>query len=141
MDMRDLHAGESGRSGYRNEAGAHVAPRRVRMALTVYGIPTCGTVRKARAWLDEHGTAYTFVDFRESPPRPERVAAWVAALGARAMRNTSGGSYRALGPEKDTWDDAAWARAFAADPMLIKRPIIERDGLAVAVGFKGGPIG
>ena len=103
--------------------------------LTVYGIPSCGTVKKARQWLDQQGLAHDWVDFRATPPAPERVARWVASFGARAMRNTSGGAYRALGPEKDDWDEAAWLAAFQADPMLIKRPIVERDGVPVAVGF------
>lgn len=102
--------------------------------MNVYGIPTCGTVKKARKWLDDRGIAHTFVDLRATPPNASQVRAWVATFGARAMRNTSGGAYRALGPEKDTWDDEAWIRAFVADPMLIKRPVIERDG-PVLVGF------
>ena len=105
--------------------------------LTVYGIPNCGTVKKARRWMDEREAAHTFVDFRATPPSRGQVEGWVEALGAKAMRNTSGGSYRALPPEKQDWDDARWVEAFAADPMLIKRPIIERDGTAVQVGFRG----
>lgn len=106
--------------------------------LRVYGIPSCGTVKKARAWLDDHAKAHTFVDFRATPPTRAQVDAWVAAFGAKALRNTSGGSYRALGPEKDGWDDARWAEAFAADPMLIKRPVVERDGAPVVVGWGPG---
>lgn len=107
------------------------------MTLTVYGIPSCGTVRKARAWLDARGVAHTFVDLRETPPARSTIDAWIAAFGSKALRNTSGGSYRALGPEKDAWDDAQWAAAFAADPMLVKRPVITRDGAPVMVGFRG----
>lgn len=106
------------------------------MAITVYGIPSCGTVKKARAWLDEKGIAHTFVDFKTTPPSSERVQAWVAAFGAKPMRNTSGGSYRALPDEKATWSDAAWSVRFVADPMLIKRPVIESNGKPVSVGFK-----
>lgn len=105
------------------------------MPLTVYGIPTCGTVRKARAWLDARGVPHGYVDLRESPPSAERIAGWAAAFGVKALRNTSGGSYRALGPEKDGWTDARWIQAFAADPMLIKRPVIERDGQPALVGW------
>lgn len=105
--------------------------------LTVYGIASCGTVKKARKWLDEQGIEHAWVDFRRDPVSPERVLAWVEALGAKAMRNTSGGAYRALGPDRDDWTEAQWAEAFAADPMLIKRPVIERDGVAVQVGFRG----
>lgn len=104
--------------------------------LTVYGIPTCGTVRKARAWLDGHDTAYDWVDLRESPPDRATIDRWIAAFGTKALRNTSGGAYRALGPEKKDWTDERWAEAFASDPMLIKRPVIERDGAPVLVGFR-----
>ncbi len=106
------------------------------MTVTVYGISTCGTVKKARKWLDEHGVDHAFVDFRKTPVAPERVAAWVDALGARALRNTSGGAYRALGPDKADWSDARWTRAFQDDAMLIKRPVLELDGNPVAVGFR-----
>lgn len=105
------------------------------MALTLYGIPSCGTVKKARAWLDSAKKPHIFVDFRATPPTRAQVDGWVAVFGARALRNTSGGSYRALGPEKDTWTDTQWADAFFADPMLIKRPVVERDGQAIQVGW------
>ena len=107
------------------------------MSLKLYGIPTCGTVRKARKWLDDRDVAHDWQDFRKDPPTQAQVEAWVDALGAKALRNTSGGAYRALGDEKKSWSDAQWIEAFSADPMLIKRPVIERDGAAVKVGFRG----
>lgn len=107
------------------------------MALKVYGIPNCGTVKKAKAWLEARDVAYGWQDFRAEPVAADRVAGWVAALGAKALKNTSGGSYRALPDDKADWDDARWAQAMAADPMLIKRPVIERDGVAVQAGFRG----
>ena len=105
------------------------------MALRVYGIPSCGTVKKALAWLGAARLPHDFVDFRVAPPSRAQVDRWVAAFGARALRNTSGGAYRALGPEKDTWTDAEWADAFSRDPMLIKRPVVERDGAPALVGW------
>jgi arsenate reductase len=106
-------------------------------SLTVYGIPNCDTVKKARRWLQAHDAAHDFVDYRADPPDAERVAAWVEALGSKALRNTSGGAYRKLPADKKTWSDTRWVEAFAAEPMLIKRPVIERDGVAVKVGFRG----
>ena len=106
-------------------------------ALTLYGIPNCGTVKKARAWLTERDVGHDFVDFRARPVEAARVVGWVEALGAKALKNTSGGSYRALPDDKKQWTDARWAEAMAADPMLIKRPVIERDGVAVQAGFRG----
>lgn len=105
------------------------------MALTVYGIPTCGTVKKAKSWLDGKKIPYTSVDLRATPPGRSQIQGWVEAVGNRALRNTSGGSYRALGPEKESWTDAEWVEAFSRDPMLIKRPVIERAGRLLLVGF------
>lgn len=106
------------------------------MALTVYGIPNCGTVKKARAWLDANGKEHTFHDFRADPVERDRIEAWVAALGSKALRNTSGKSYRALPADKKEWSDERWVEHFAADPMLLKRPVIEKDGAAVMAGFR-----
>ena len=106
------------------------------MKLTVYGIPSCGTCKKARAWLDEQGHAHDWVDLRDAPPSKARVGRWVKAFGTKPLRNTSGGSYRALGAKKDGFSDADWTAAFGDDPMLIKRPVLEIDGKPAAVGFK-----
>ena len=107
------------------------------MTIKIYGISSCGTVKKAKKWLDERGVAYEWSDFRKTPPAQSQVQAWTNAFGSQKMRNTSGGAYRALGDEKKTWDDATWINAFNQDAMLIKRPIIERDGKPVMVGFRG----
>lgn len=106
------------------------------MTVKLYGIPTCESCRHARTWLDEHDVRYEWVDLRETPPRRETIAAWVEHLGSKPLRNTSGGAYRALGDEKRNWDDARWVTAFTADPMLLKRPLLELDGRAVSTGFK-----
>ncbi|WP_008309504.1 Spx/MgsR family RNA polymerase-binding regulatory protein [Leptolyngbya sp. PCC 6406] len=106
------------------------------MTLQVYGIPTCSTCKKAIAWLDRQGIAYEFINTKEAPPALALIQDWVATLGAKPMRNTSGQSYRALGEEKQTWSDADWVAAFAQDAMLLKRPLFVQDGTAVLVGFR-----
>ena len=105
------------------------------MNVTVYGIPTCGTVKKARAWLDARGVSYRYVDLRQAPPDRATVEAWARAFGTKPMRNTSGGSYRALGDRKESWDDADWIEAFAADAMLLKRPVVLIGDRPALVGF------
>ena len=60
------------------------------MALQVYGIPNCGTCKKALKWLDNNGIDYEFINTKEQPPNREQLTAWVEALTARPMRNTSG---------------------------------------------------
>ncbi|MBD1822724.1 Spx/MgsR family RNA polymerase-binding regulatory protein [Cyanobacteria bacterium FACHB-DQ100] len=106
------------------------------MTLQVYGIPTCGTCKKAFKWLDDRAIAYDFINTKDQPPTQAAIAAWVSALGAKPMRNTSGQSYRALGEEKQAWTDNQWVDAFAKDAMLLKRPLFVKDGKAVFVGFK-----
>ncbi len=106
------------------------------MSLQVYGIPNCGTCKKAFTWLGNNGVEYEFINSKENPPPSDMIAAWVKTLGFKPMRNTSGQSYRALGTEKDTWGDAEWIEAFAKDAMLLKRPLFVKDGTAVLVGFK-----
>jgi arsenate reductase len=106
------------------------------MALTVYGIPTCGTCKKALAWLDRQGMAYEFVNTKETPPSRDQIAAWVETLGSQPLRNTSGLAYRALGDTKQAWGDPEWIDAFSRDAMLLKRPLFVRDGRAVLVGFR-----
>jgi arsenate reductase len=109
------------------------------MKRVVYGIPACGTVRKAQTWLTARGVAFEAVDLRASPPERAVVARWVGAFGPKALINTSGGSYRALkasqGAALEAWAVDAWIDAFTADPMLIKRPVVEVEGAPALVGW------
>ncbi|MGB3787935.1 MAG: arsenate reductase family protein [Phormidesmis sp.] len=106
------------------------------MTLKIYGIPNCGTCKKAIAWLEDKDITYEFINTKEQPPNKPLIEKWVEALTARPLRNTSGLSYRALGEEKKEWSDQQWIDAFADDAMLLKRPLFEKDGEAVMVGFR-----
>lgn len=106
------------------------------MSIQVYGIPNCGTCKKALKWLKDNDIDYDFINIKENPPTYEIVQNWVQSLGALSMRNTSGQSYRALGDYKKTWNDQQWIEAFANDAMLLKRPLFVKNGTAVLVGFK-----
>lgn len=104
--------------------------------LKVYGIPTCSTCTKALKWLDAQGIDYEFVNTKQAPPTVAQLTEWVATLGNKPLRNTSGKSYRALGGTKDDWSDGDWVNAFGQDAMLLKRPLFVRNGQAVFVGFR-----
>ncbi|NER83386.1 MAG: Spx/MgsR family RNA polymerase-binding regulatory protein [Leptolyngbya sp. SIO1D8] len=106
------------------------------MTLQVYGIPNCGTCKKAFNWLTSNNIEYEFIDTKISPPSRELIQDWVKTLGSRPMRNTSGQAYRALGEGKKEWSDGQWVEAFAANAMLLKRPLFVQDGKAVLVGFR-----
>ncbi len=106
------------------------------MTLKVYGIPNCGTCKKAFQWLDECNIVYEFINTKDHPPTQALIQEWVEALGSKPMRNTSGQSYRDIGEEKQAWSDEQWANAFTKDAMLLKRPLFVKDGKAVMVGFR-----
>lgn len=110
------------------------------MKLELFGIPTCDSCKKARGWLQQQSMTVEWRDLRAAPPGEDVIKSWVQGLGSKALRNTSGRSYRSLPEERSTWDDARWVQAFAADPMLIKRPILVRNGKAVA-GIQSNRLG
>ncbi|MDP2800654.1 MAG: ArsC family reductase [Phreatobacter sp.] len=106
------------------------------MSVTLFGITTCDTVRKARVWLEAQGIAYRFHDFRKDGLDAERLAGWLDALGWEAVLNRAGTSFRGL-PEdvRAGLDRDKAARLILANPTLVKRPVLEAEGNA-HVGFK-----
>lgn len=107
------------------------------MTLTLYGIPNCDTVKKSRVWLATRGVDFAFHDYKKAGADAAQIARWVEAVGWEKVLNRAGTTFKKL-PEVDKADlDAAKAVAIcAANPSAIKRPIVEKDGVIVAVGFK-----
>lgn len=104
--------------------------------LTIYGIRSCDTMTKARAWLDAEGLAYDFHDYKTKGIDRDRLAAWVEQLGFEPLLNRAGTTFRKL-PEAEKQDlDARKAIALMlAQPSMIKRPVLDIDG-RLLVGFK-----
>ena len=103
--------------------------------LTVYGIKTCDTVRKARKWLDGHGIEYVFHDFREQGLERALLQRWQDQIGWEALLNRRATTWRALPEGLRTNIDSTSALALLLDqPTLIKRPVLD-DGRTVRVGF------
>jgi arsenate reductase len=106
------------------------------MALKLYGIPNCETVKKARAWLESHGVAYEFHDYKKQGVDRQRLEAWVREHGWEAVLNRSGMTFRKLEPKLTRALDAPGAVALMVEhPSAIKRPIAV-DGRQTLVGFK-----
>ncbi|WP_326542585.1 ArsC family reductase [Pseudorhodoferax sp.] len=103
---------------------------------TLYGIPNCDTVKKARTWLDDQGIAYAFHDFKKAGVPPQ-LDAWVTALGWETVLNRKGTTWRKLDPaQQAAVHDAASAGALMrAQPSVIKRPVVEWNDGSVTVGF------
>ena len=107
--------------------------------ITLYGIPNCDTVKKAKAWLTMRGVEYAFHDYKKAGVDAGRIAGWARQVGWQVLLNRAGTTFRKL-PEADKADlDADKAAALmAANPSCIKRPVVEVDGKLIAVGFKPG---
>lgn len=107
------------------------------MAITLYGIPNCDTVKKARAWLADQGMAYAFHDFRKQGVPADRLEGWMRAAGWEKLLNRQGTTWRKLDPAAQARAaDAAGARDLMfAQPSVIKRPVVEWADGAVTVGF------
>ena len=105
------------------------------MTVTVYGIPNCDTVKKARTWLDGAGIAYVFHDYKKAGADAGQLAAWCATAGWEKVLNRAGTTFRKL-PDADKAElDAAKAKALMLDqPAMIRRPLVDADG-AYSVGF------
>jgi arsenate reductase (glutaredoxin) len=104
---------------------------------TLYGIPNCDTVKKARAWLADHGVAYAFHDFKKQGVPAEKLAAWMAAAGWEKVLNRQGTTWRKLDPATQgaVYDAASAAQLLAAQPSAIKRPMVEWSDGSITVGF------
>ncbi|OHX14327.1 ArsC family reductase [Chromobacterium sphagni] len=104
--------------------------------ITLYGIPNCSTVKKARQWLADNGIDYHFHDFKKQGIDAERLQAWTQQVPLAKLLNRQGTTWRALADDsKAAADDAAGAIALMQDkPSVIKRPVLDLDG-KVGVGF------
>ena len=105
------------------------------MTVELYGIPNCDTMKKARSWLDAHGVAYAFHDYKKEGVAEDRLRRWVGIAGWEVVLNRSGTTFRKL-PESERIDlDADRAVALMlAQPSMIKRPVLD-TGATLLVGF------
>lgn len=105
------------------------------MKITLYGIKSCDTVRKARRFLDEQAIDYHFHDFRADGLEPARVDDWLGQLAPEALLNRRSASWRQLAEAQRADLSPEAVRALVLDnPTLIKRPVLEIDG-RIEVGF------
>ena len=105
--------------------------------IRLHGIPNCDTVKKARAWLSERGTAHDFVDFKKTTPDTAQLQRWLQAAGGERLINRKGSTWRALdAATQAAASEAAGALALMqAQPSVIKRPVVEWADGSVSVGF------
>lgn len=102
--------------------------------ITVYGIKSCGSVKKAFQFLNENGLEFTFVDFKTTPVNSQKITQWIEKSDLTLLLNTKGTTYRNLGIKSLDLDGAQKVQWMAKENLLIKRPVIEYNS-NVIVGF------
>jgi Spx/MgsR family transcriptional regulator len=106
------------------------------LPVTIYGIPNCDTMKKARGWLESHGVAYAFHDYRVSGLEPARLDGWVKQLGWQVLLNKASATFRSLADaDKRDLDESRAKALMLAKPTMIKRPVLDL-GDRLLVGFK-----
>ena len=105
-------------------------------SITIYGIKNCDTMKKARAWLDKHGVAYAFHDYKTVGIERERIERWAREVGWETLLNRAGTTFRKL-PDKDKTaiTEKKAIALMLEQPSMIKRPVLDVKGKLI-VGFK-----
>lgn len=106
--------------------------------ITLYGIPNCDTVKKARRWLDEQGITYVFHNFKKEGVPEDGLTRWVDTLGLESVVNRRGTTWRKLSDEQKALVEAGGAQAhrlLMEESSMIKRPVLE-SGSDILIGFK-----
>jgi arsenate reductase (glutaredoxin) len=104
--------------------------------IVIYGIKNCDTMKKARAWLEAHGVAYEFHDYKVAGIEKARLEGWVSQLGWETLLNRAGTTFRKLADADKEGLTAKKAIALMlAQPSMIKRPVLEKAG-KITAGFR-----
>ncbi len=105
--------------------------------MLVYGIKNCNTVKKALNWLTENNISFEFHDYKKQSVSPEKLQEWSRQLGWETLVNRKGTTWRRLdeAQKEQVKDEASAIEILLANTSMIKRPIVEKDGEVVAVGF------
>jgi arsenate reductase len=104
--------------------------------IALYGIKACDTMKKARTWLDAHGVAYAFHDYKVEGAARSLLENWARQVGWETLLNRAGTTFRKLpDTDKSNLDEAKAITLMLAQPSMIKRPVLA-VGDRLIVGFK-----
>lgn len=105
--------------------------------MKLYGIPNCGTVKKARVWLDEHGVSYQFIDFKKQFVTERLLSGWMKQVSWQKLLKKTGPTWGQLpdSVKASIKDDASALALMLEKPNVIKRPVLELKGKVLATGF------
>ena len=105
--------------------------------ITLYGIPNCDTVKKARTWLSDQSVEVQFHDFKKQGVPADLLPGWLATIGWETLVNRKGTTWRKLdeATRLAVVDDASATTLMLANPSVIKRPVVVWADGTVSVGF------
>ncbi len=105
--------------------------------IKLYGIPNCGSVKKARTWLESHNIAVEFHDFKKLGLSAELAQRWLEQSSRELLINRKGTTWRGLPEEQKTAinSNAAAQQLMLDKTSVIKRPLLEQDGKLLHIGF------
>ncbi|MGE3610109.1 MAG: arsenate reductase family protein [Bacteriovoracaceae bacterium] len=101
---------------------------------TLYGIPNCDTVKKARSFLDVHSIPYLFIDFKKQPPTSDLILQWETFLGEIPI-NSKGTTYKKLKDVYLSLNEADKIKFLCKNSSMLKRPILTNDKTVLFIGF------
>ena len=107
--------------------------------MKLYGIPNCNTVKKARSWLETHGIAYEFHDFKKQGVTQALLSGWIKQVGWQKLLKKTGPTWGQLpdAVKASIKDDTSALALMLEKPNVIKRPVLEHNGKVLATGFSG----
>lgn len=104
--------------------------------ITLYGIPNCDTIKKARKWLKDNNVDYTFHDYKKLGVPEKELTTWVKKIGWEILLNKRGTTWRKLDEAiKESVNKNTAIQIMLENPSIIKRPVLVK-GKNILVGFK-----
>lgn len=103
--------------------------------ITLYGIPNCDTIKKARQWLQAHDIDYRFHNYKTDGVPEKELKFWIKKAGWETLLNKRGATWRKLDdPIKDNLTEKTAIQLMRGNPSLIKRPVLDSDG-RIIIGY------
>lgn len=105
--------------------------------MKLYGIPNCGTVKKARLFLESRGISYEFHDYKKESLSASQIKSWLEQIGWNKLLKKTGPTWNQLPDDvkSNLVDNHSVLPWLIEKPNLIRRPILENEGRVIATGF------
>jgi len=102
--------------------------------IKMYGIPTCGSVKKAKKFFNDNNIEYEFIDLKKAPVSCDKIDNWLQKVDINTLFNSRGTKYRMLKLKELNLDENGKKEWLCKENLLIKRPVVEYKD-KIIVGF------